>query len=99
MWYVLDGHVRFKAADRIFDAPAPTRSFMFIPRGTPHCLQNIGDEPARLLVMFTPAGMEGFFEGVAGLPSGPFDPAVYAAIAHSAWMKVVGPPLARSDPL
>lgn len=30
MWYVLDGHVRFKAADRIFDGP--TRSFMFIPQ-------------------------------------------------------------------
>jgi hypothetical protein len=89
--------VRFKADDRLFDAP--TRSFMFIPRGTPHCFQNVGDGPARLLVMFTPAGMERFFQGVAELPTGPFDPDAYRAIADSAWMKVLGPPLAETDPL
>jgi mannose-6-phosphate isomerase-like protein (cupin superfamily) len=96
MWYVLDGHVRFRAGDRMFDAP--TRSFMFIPRGTPHCFQNVGDEPARLLVMFTPAGMERFFEGVAELQT-PFDPDAYRVIADAARMKVLGPPLAETDPL
>jgi mannose-6-phosphate isomerase-like protein (cupin superfamily) len=98
MWYVLDGHVRFKADDRMFDAP--TRSFMFIPRGTPHCFQNVSaTTPARLLVMFTPAGMERFFEGVAQLPPGPADPDAWGAIAHSTWMKIVGRPLAETDPL
>ncbi|MDQ2960139.1 MAG: cupin domain-containing protein [Candidatus Dormibacteraeota bacterium] len=97
MWYVLDGHVRFKADDRMFDAP--TRSFMFIPRATPHCFQNVGDGPARLLVMFTPAGMERFFEGVAELAPGAIDPDAYGAIAHGAWMKVLGPPLAETHPL
>ncbi|MGH2869183.1 MAG: cupin domain-containing protein [Solirubrobacteraceae bacterium] len=98
MWYVLEGEVRFKADDRIF--AAPTGSFMFIPRGTPHCLQNISDSiPAKVLVMFTPAGMERFFDGIGELPAGPVDPDVYGAIAHSAWMKVVGPPVAESDPL
>ncbi|HEY6377928.1 MAG TPA: cupin domain-containing protein [Candidatus Dormibacteraeota bacterium] len=97
MWYVLDGRVRFKADGRMFDAPMG--SFMFIPRGTTHCFQNVGDTPARLLVMFTPAGMERFFEGLAELLPGPVDPDVYHALAHSAWMKVVGPPLAESDPL
>jgi mannose-6-phosphate isomerase-like protein (cupin superfamily) len=98
MWYVLEGEVRFKAGDRIF--AAPTGSFMFIPRGTPHCLQNISDSiPAKVLVMFTPAGMERFFDGIGELPPGPIDPDVYGAIAHGAWMKVVGPPVAESDPL
>lgn len=98
MWYVLEGDVRFKAADRIF--AAPRGSFMFIPRGTLHCLQNVSDSiPATVLVMFTPAGMERFFDGVGELPPGPVDPHVYAEIAHSAWMKVVGPPVAESDPL
>ena len=97
MYYVLDGRVRFKADDRMFEAP--TGSFMFIPRGTPHCFQNVGDAAARLLVMFTPAGMERFFEGVAELPSGAPDPDAYSAVAHSAWMRVVGRPLAETDPL
>jgi len=97
MYHVLDGHFRFKADDLMLDAPKG--SFVFIPRGTPHCFQNVGDAPGRLLVMFAPAGMERFFEGVAKLPPGPIDPGSYRAIAHGAWMEVVGPPLAESDPL
>ena len=49
--------------------------------------------------MFTPAGMERFFEGVAQLPPGPVDPDAWGAIAHSTWMKIVGRPLAETDPL
>lgn len=97
MYYVLEGHLRFKVDGEFLDAPS--RSFIFIPRGTPHTFQNIGPEPARLLVMFTPAGMERFFEGVAALPPGPPDPEAYAAVAHSAWMEVTGKPLSMTDPL
>jgi quercetin dioxygenase-like cupin family protein len=97
MYYVLAGHIRFKAAQRMFDAPQG--SFMFIPRGTPHCFQNIGETAATLLVMFNPAGMERFFEGIAGLPPGAPDPLAYHAIAAGAGMQVLGPPLAESDPL
>ena len=89
MYYILEGDLRFKAYDRLFDAPAG--SFMFIPRGTPHCFQNVGDVPARILVIFAPGGMERFFEGIAALPPGPVDPETYSAIAASAGMKVVGP--------
>lgn len=95
MYHVLDGRLRFLAGDRRFDAP--TGSFVFIPRGTPHCFQNVGDGPAKLLVMFTPAGMERFFEEQADLPSGPADPEAYRAIARSAGMEILGPPLADTD--
>lgn len=97
MWYVLDGHFRFRVDERILDAPAG--SFVFVPRGTAHCLQNTSDAPARLMVMFTPAGMERFFEEHATLPAGPIDPAVYREIARRSGMSVAGPPLAESDPL
>jgi uncharacterized RmlC-like cupin family protein len=86
--------VRFKVDQELVDAP--TGSLVFIPRGTPHCLQNTGQDPARLLVMFTPAGTERFFEGNAKLPPGPIDAEAYGAVAHSAWMEVVGKPLAES---
>jgi mannose-6-phosphate isomerase-like protein (cupin superfamily) len=91
MYFILEGRVRFKAAGRYFDAPAG--SFMFIPRGTPHCFRNDGPGPARLLVMFAPAGMERFFEGLARLPAGPVDSDVYRQVAASGRMEVVGPPM------
>lgn len=95
MYYIFDGTIRFKAAGCYFDAPAG--AFMFIPRGTRHCFQNVGDKPARLLVMFAPAGMERFFEGQAAMPPGPPDPETYRQIAHAAWMEVVGPPMAPGE--
>jgi quercetin dioxygenase-like cupin family protein len=59
-WYVIEGELRFKLGSEIHRAPAG--SFVFVPRGTPHCFQNAADAPARILVMFTPAGMERFFD-------------------------------------
>lgn len=49
--------------------------------------------------MVTPAGIERFFDGAAELPSDPFVPDAYSAVAHGAWLKVVGPPLAETDSL
>jgi quercetin dioxygenase-like cupin family protein len=51
-WYVLEGDLRFKLDGEMESAPAG--SFVFVPRGVPHAFQNVGDEPARILVMFTP---------------------------------------------
>ncbi len=97
MWYVLDGHFRFVAGDRVFDAPEG--AFVFVPRGTEHCFQNLEDRPSRILVMFTPSGMERFFEEHALLPAGPVDPEAYREIAERNWMEVVGPPLSESHPI
>ncbi|GAC1439150.1 MAG: hypothetical protein NVSMB51_16580 [Solirubrobacteraceae bacterium] len=47
-WYVMDGELRFKLGDALHRAPAG--SFVFVPRGTPHCFQSVGDRPARILV-------------------------------------------------
>ena len=93
MWYVLDGLFRFKADDRILEADKG--AFVFVPRRTAHCFQNLGDTPATVLVMFTPSAMERFFEEHAQLPAGPVDPARYEEIARSNWMDVLGPPLAE----
>ena len=96
-WYPLDGRFRFVADDRLFEA-APG-AFVFVPRGTVHCFQNLEDRPSRILVLFTPSGMERFFEDHARLPAGPVDPARYKEIAERSWMEVAGPPLAQSHPL
>jgi quercetin dioxygenase-like cupin family protein len=95
LWYVLEGALRFKLGAEIHGAPAG--SFVFVPRGTPHCFQNVGEGPARILVMFTPAGMEKFFDQFALLSTpGPSD---FVTIGGPLGMKVLGPPLAQSDPV
>lgn len=96
MWYIIDGEFRFIAGDTVF--PAHTGAFVFVPRTTPHCFQNLGASPGRILVMFTPSGMERFFEEHASLPAGPVDPDSYRAISERNWMTVEGPPLAELRP-
>jgi mannose-6-phosphate isomerase-like protein (cupin superfamily) len=97
MWFILEGNLRFKAGDEIF--LAPTGAFVYVPQGTPHCLQNIGEGPARSLERFAPAGMERFFEEISQQPGGEAATGVYHSMAERAFMTVVGPPLSESDPL
>src|SRR5690606_6395286 len=67
-WYVLEGTLRFRIGDDVHAAPAGT--FVFVPRGVPHAFQNAGATPARILVVFTPSGMERFFDRFAAVPAG-----------------------------
>ena len=77
---------------------APAGSFIFIPRGAAHCFQNVGDRPARVLVIFTPSGMERFFERFGALPRDQANLEAFRAIGAEVGMAVVGPPLAVSHP-
>jgi len=95
-WYVIAGDLRFKLGDQI--AAAPQGSFVFVPRGTPHAFQNVGSDPARILVMFTPSGMERFFDAFAALPDDAVVPEAFGRIGREVGMDVVGPPLAVSLP-
>jgi quercetin dioxygenase-like cupin family protein len=96
-WYVLEGSLRFRLDDQLYAAPAG--SFVFVPRGTAHCFQNTGTEPARILVIFTPSGMERFFDRFAALPEGSAPGPAFASFGREVGMEVVGPPLALSHPL
>jgi mannose-6-phosphate isomerase-like protein (cupin superfamily) len=58
-WYILEGELVFTIGERTVHAPAGT--FLFVPRGELHATVNPGTQPARYLVWFTPAGMEGYF--------------------------------------
>jgi quercetin dioxygenase-like cupin family protein len=88
-WYVIEGTLRFQLGDEMSEAPQG--SFVFVPRGTPHAFQNIGDAPARILVVFTPSGMERFFDEFAKLDSP--DPGAFRQLGAPAGMQVLGPPL------
>jgi quercetin dioxygenase-like cupin family protein len=93
--YVIEGEMRFKLGDEL--QAAPTGSFIFVPRGAPHTWQNVGDGPARMLIHFTPSGMERFFDGFA-LVVVP-DLRAFERVGGEVGMDVVGPPLAQSDPV
>ncbi len=68
-FYVLEGEYEFLCGEeRITAGPG---SFVHIPKGTVHTLQNIGDGPARTLVLLTPPGpLERFFEEVGEQATG-----------------------------
>ena len=57
---VLEGEVSFFIDGRVIRR-GPGGS-AFVPRGARHCFRNTSDRTARLLVLFTPGGIEGFFE-------------------------------------
>ena len=66
----------------------------FIPRGTEHTFQTIGEKPCRHLVILTPGGFEGFFADMAeGQCRIPEDMPAVEASAQRHNMSFTGPPL------
>jgi quercetin dioxygenase-like cupin family protein len=61
-YYVLAGELTFRVGEQEIEAQAG--SFIFLPRGVQH-VWRIHTPEARLLMMFTPAGLENFFKQLA----------------------------------
>ena len=59
-FYVLEGSVEFLLGEEI--VLAGPGDFVNVPRGTAHRFQNTGADSARLVLTFTPAGIEHWFE-------------------------------------
>jgi mannose-6-phosphate isomerase-like protein (cupin superfamily) len=78
-FYVLEGEVTFliDGAEHV----APAGSFVFIPRGVPHTFWNAGVVPAWQLTIFTPSGIEDYFDAVSAVLSGGGEESLAAAIA------------------
>ena len=93
--YVIEGNFRFRLGDEII--PASAGSIAFIRRTEPHTWQNVGPGPGRMLVIFSPAGMERFFDAFAAMAAP--GPCSFAEAGQEAQMEVVGPPLAQTHPL
>lgn len=77
-FYVLEGELRVGVGHR--KITAPVGSFVVVPRGVVHQPSNPGPVPTRVLLAFSPAGMDGFFEEAAQrrmpLQAVPSDPTV-----------------------
>ena len=59
-FYLLDGTLEITLGEKIFNAT--TGAFIQIPRGTLHRFHNTGSATARMLLLFSPAGMDKYFE-------------------------------------
>ena len=59
-FYVLEGDVDFRLGDR--RVTAGPGDFVNVPRGAVHNFHNAGTDTARLILTFTPSGIEKFFE-------------------------------------
>jgi mannose-6-phosphate isomerase-like protein (cupin superfamily) len=62
-FYILEGELTVRVGERRYTAPVG--SFVVIPRGVVHQPSNPGAEPTRVLLIFSPSGMEHFFEEAA----------------------------------
>jgi quercetin dioxygenase-like cupin family protein len=59
-FYVVEGHVEILLGDDVVTAGAG--DFVNVPRGEVHRFHNAGDTTMRMILTFTPAGIEKFFE-------------------------------------
>jgi quercetin dioxygenase-like cupin family protein len=59
-YYLLEGQIEVLLGEET--VVAGPNDFVNIPRGSLHCFSNKGTETARMVLTFTPAGIEGWFE-------------------------------------
>lgn len=96
-FYVLDGSVDLYVGDDVLRAEAG--AFCLIPAGIQHSFVSTSPEPARLLLVVSPAGFEQFFAEVeqrfpeaAGMPAPEAAGPVLGELAAQYGLQIVGPP-------
>ena len=61
---ILDGTVGARLGDQTVDA-IEAGSWLVKPRSVPHAMWNVSEQPARVLEVVSPAGLESYFEKIA----------------------------------
>lgn len=90
--HVLKGRFKVRCGDEIFYLEEG--GFAYLPSGMPHAFLNLTDQPAEIIVVYTPGGGHKFYEDFGpasrnGIP----DPKVLAPIFERHDMSLLGPPL------
>src|ERR671915_1967891 len=82
-FFVLDGTFEIRIGEELHTVGAG--GYAYVPRGTVHCFRNVAQSASRILVGFTPAGMEGFFResGQPATDDGPAPPVDEHEIART----------------
>ncbi|HTS27936.1 MAG TPA: cupin domain-containing protein [Bryobacteraceae bacterium] len=98
-WFVvLEGEFVFEVdGERI---PLAAGGTILAQKGTAHTFQNVGAAPGRMIVIVRPAGLDSFFEELAGATWGMGEPdlSVVIPIFEKFGLEFLGPPLAVRAP-
>lgn len=96
-FYILEGNLTFTCGDRTLNATPG--SFVYLPRGIVHSFTVAAEQPARLLQINTPTGLEHFFvemgekaQALTLPPPGPPDVEKLMALAPKYHMEIQLPP-------
>ncbi len=92
-FFVLEGNFLFEADGK--QTHAGPGCFMFLPRGTAHTFQNVGETPGKMLILTQPAGVENFFSEIDRATRGmkEVDRNVLLPIFAKYGMELLGPPI------
>jgi len=90
--HVLSGRFKIRIGDAMHTLE--TGGFAYLPAGVPHTFLNLTDQPAEIIVVYTPGGCQSFYEelGPATRSATP-DREEIAAIFKRHGMTLLGPPL------
>ena len=90
--HVLKGRFKVRIGDELFQLEQG--GFAYLPSKLPHAFLNLTDEPAQIIVVYTPGGGHKFYQelGPATRHGAP-DRTVIAAIFEKHGMSLLGPPL------
>ena len=77
---VLTGNVGVRLGDQVLSAEQG--SWLVKPRGTPHAMWNAASEPATVIEIVAPGGLEGYFEKLAPILADHRTPPEYYQLAE-----------------
>jgi quercetin dioxygenase-like cupin family protein len=90
--HVLEGRFKVRIADELFQLEQG--GFAYLPSEVPHAFLNLNDQPAQIIVVYTPGGGHKFYEELGpATRNGTPDRAAIAAIFEKHGMSLLGPPL------
>ena len=90
--HVLTGRFKVRIGDELFQLEEG--GFAYMPSAIPHAFLNLIDEPAEIIVVYTPGGGHKFYEELGpATRNGTPDRKVIAAIFEQHDMSLLGPPL------
>ena len=90
--HVLSGRFKVRIGEETFHCEPG--GFAYLPSGVPHAFLNLTDEPAQIVVVYTPGGGHRFYAELGPLTrDGTPDRATVAACFERHEMTLLGPPL------
>ena len=90
--HVLRGRFKVRIGDELFQLEQG--GFAYLPSKLPHAFLNLTDEPAQIIVVYTPGGGHKFYQELGpATRNGAPDRTVIAAIFEKHGMSLLGPPL------